>query len=71
MQDFWQILLCYSLFTFKRYNTTQPAFGCKLKNHIFLLNFAEFCCKFLAFFTMKNAENDYFDLRLECAAPKC
>ena len=33
---------------------------------------AKICCKFLAFFSFlqKNAENDYFDQRLECAAPK-
>ena len=34
--------------------------------------FAEICCKFLDFsaFCNKNAENDYFDQRLEWAAPK-
>ena len=34
----------------------------------------QICCKFVAFlklFCSKNAENDYFDQRLECAAPKC
>ena len=33
--------------------------------------FAKFCCKFLAFlklFIIKNAENDYFDQHLACAA---
>ena len=35
--------------------------------------FAKICCKFLAFLSFlaeKNAENDYFDQPLECAAPK-
>ena len=34
--------------------------------------FAKICCNYLAFsaFLHKNAENDYFDQRLECAAPK-
>ena len=34
--------------------------------------FAKFSWKFLAFlaFCTKNAENDYFDQRLECAATK-
>ena len=38
--------------------------------------FAEFCTKFATFcvfsaFQHKNAENDYFDQCLGCAAPKC
>ena len=35
--------------------------------------FAKFCCKYLVFlklYSTKNAENDYFDQLLECAAPK-
>ena len=40
--------------------------GANLKN-MFFANFAAF---FLAFYT-KSAENDYFDQRLACAAPKC
>ena len=44
-------------------------FGANLKKHVFLQNFAE---NFLFFqlFCTKYAENDYFDQRLECAAPK-
>ena len=39
---------------------SRPTFWCKLK---------KFCIKFLLF-AIKNAENDYFSRRLECAAPK-
>ena len=47
----------------------QPS-GANLKKNCF---FAKICCKFLAFFKVfcsKNIENDYFEQRLECAAPK-
>ena len=51
-------------------NDSREQFRCKLKN----VFFAKFCCKFLAylrFFCTTNAENYYFNQRLECAAPKC
>ena len=34
--------------------------------------FAKFCCKYFAFLTFlaKKAKNDYFEQRLECAAPR-
>ena len=49
--------------------TDDQRFGANSKN----VFFATFCCKFLAFlklFSTKNAENDYFNQRSECAVPK-
>ena len=59
--------------TLKRFflgKNTQPAFQCKLKKNIFLLNFAT---NFLLFsgFWAKKLEKAYFDEPLEWVAPKC
>ena len=44
--------------------------GANLNKHVFCNFLLQISCFFLLFNT-KNAENDYFDQRLECAAPKC
>ena len=48
--------------------TADQRFGDMQKNSVLL----KFAAKLLLFkvFCSKNAENDYFDQRLECAAPK-
>ena len=60
---------CSQNYHWKSKITVDQRFGANLKKRVF----AKICCKFLAFlnlFCLKNAENDYFDQRLECAAPK-
>ena len=50
--------------------TVDQRFGANLKKHVFCKNLLQIYCFFKLFCT-KNAENDYFDQRLECTAPKC
>ena len=56
---------------YKRNLTVDQCSGANLKN-LFFQKFAANFCKFLAFlvFCSENAENDYFDQRLACTAPK-
>ena len=49
--------------------TVDQRSGANLKKSVFCKNLLQIFCFFLAF-CRKNAENDYFDQRLECAAPK-
>ena len=49
--------------------TLDQRLGVNLKNPFFC-SFLLQICYFFAFFLAKNAENDYFDQRLGCAAPK-
>ena len=49
--------------------TFDQRFGANLKKCIFCKNLLQISC-FFWLFTVKNAENDYFDQPLECAAPK-
>ena len=49
------------------YITVNQHFGANLKKHVFCKILLQISC----FFSTKNAENGYFDQRLECAAPKC
>ena len=49
--------------------TVDQRFGANLKKHVFCKLLLQISC-FLKLFCSKNAENDYFDQRLECAAPK-
>ena len=48
---------------------TRPAFWCKLKKFVFCLILIQISVV-IQLFSTKNAENDYFNQCLGCAAPK-
>ena len=48
--------------------TVDQRFGANLKKRVFCKNLLKISCS--SSFLQKTAENDYFDQRLECAAPK-
>ena len=54
-------------------HNTWPGFWCKLKKPIFcwILHQVYSFFAFFQLFNTKTAENDYFDQRLGCIAPKC